>query len=190
MSDQFLPDLSPSARAMAGNQSIIERSIGAFLTQRSDELAAAAGREDWNEVQRISLQLAEESRAQGYRGEFRVVGSFLELRGLERDSLPEGAVAGDDIRRVLEDGTVVSCIPGEFCRWFQSADEEESISVVTQDLSLIAWPGFRGLAANVHLRGRYGTDSFWPRSSQDLEAITAYVSYDRSDFRFRGRIWR
>jgi hypothetical protein len=124
--------------------------------------------------------------AQGYRGEFRVAGSFLELRGLERDSLPEGAVAGDGIRRVLEDGTIVSCIPDEFCRWFASVDEEESISVVTQDLSLIAWPGIRGLAANVHLRGRYGTDSFWPRSSQDIEAITAFVSYDRADFRFRG----
>ena len=68
MSTQSLPDLSPSARAMAANQSIIEQSIKAFLTQRSDELAAAAGREDWNEVQKISLQLAEESRAQGYRG--------------------------------------------------------------------------------------------------------------------------
>ncbi len=124
--------------------------------------------------------------AQGYRGEFRVAGSFLELRGLERDSLPEGVVAGDGIRRVLDDGTIVSCIPGEFCRWFASVDEEESISVVTQDLSLIAWPGIRGLSANVHLRGRYGTDSFWPRSSQELDAVTAYLTYDRADFRFRG----
>ncbi|MEJ2151878.1 MAG: hypothetical protein P8Y29_02735 [Gemmatimonadota bacterium] len=134
----------------------------------------------------VTLLCPEDLVAQGYRGEFRVAGSFLELRGLERDSLPEGAVAGDDIRRVLADGTVVSCIPGEFCRWFASVDDEESISVVTQDLSLIAWPGIRGLAANIHLRGRYGTDDFWPRSGQDLEAITAYVSYDRADFSFRG----
>jgi hypothetical protein len=128
--------------------------------------------------------------AQGYTAEVTVFGNMLDLRGLARDSLPEDAVPGEGLTRELEDGTVVTCIPDEFCRWFPSGPEE-SVALVTEDLRLSVWPGIRGLAAHAHLRGRYGSDGFWPRSEQELEALYAYVSWDRSDYRLRaGRQFR
>lgn len=128
--------------------------------------------------------------AQGYTAEVSVFGSWIELRGLSRDSLPEGAVPGEGLTRRLEDGTIVTCIPDEFCRWLPSG-EVESVSLVTEDLRLAIWPGMRGLAGHVHLRGRYGSDGFWPRSDQKIEALYAYVSWERGDYRVRaGRQFR
>lgn len=122
--------------------------------------------------------------AQGYTAEVAVRGSFVDLRGLARDSLPEDQVPGEGLSRRLADGTVVTCIPDEFCRWFPSG-EEESVSLVIEDVRVSAWPGIEGLAAHVHLRGRYGSDEFWPRAEQELEAVYAYLSLDRGDFRVR-----
>lgn len=128
--------------------------------------------------------------AQGYTAEVGVFGSVVELRGLSRDSLPESMVPGEDLTRRLEDGTIVTCIPNEFCRWFP-AGPQESVALVIEDLRISAWPGIRGLAAHVHLRGRYGSDGFWPRSDQELEAVHAYASWERRDFRVRaGRQFR
>jgi len=128
--------------------------------------------------------------AQGYTAEVSVSSSWVELRGLVRDSLPEAAVPGEGTVRRLEDGTVVTCIAGAFCHWYPSGPEE-SVSLVTQDLRISAWPGIRGVAAHAHLRGRYGSDGFWPRSDQEIEALYAYVSWERSDFRVRaGRQFR
>lgn len=128
--------------------------------------------------------------AQGYTAEVSVTGSVVELRGFARDSLPEDLVAGEGLSRTLDDGTVVTCIPEEFCRWYPSGPEE-SVSLVTEDLRVSAWPGIRGLAAHVHLRGRYGGDDFWPRSDQKIEALHAYVSWERRDVRVRaGRQYR
>ena len=122
--------------------------------------------------------------AQGYSADVSVNAGAFELRGLIRDSLPESLVPGDGQRRELEDGTVVTCIPDEFCRWFPSG-EVESVSLVTQDLRAAVWPGIQGLAAQVHLRARYGSDDFWPRSDQELEALYAFVSYEDTDYRVR-----
>jgi hypothetical protein len=122
--------------------------------------------------------------AQGYTAEVGVQGRMIELRGLVQDSLPEGQVPGDGLQRTLEDGTVVFCIPNGFCRWYPSG-EEETVSLVTQDVRVSTWTGIRGLAAHVHVRGRYGSDDFWPRSEQELEAVYAYVSYEREPFRVR-----
>lgn len=122
--------------------------------------------------------------AQGYTAEASVHGSVIELRGLVRDSLPESAVPGAGLNRTLDDGTRVRCIPEEFCRWYPSG-EEESVSLVTQNLRLSAWPGIQGLAAHVHVRGRYGSDDFWPRTEQEVEAVYAYASYQWSDYRVR-----
>ena len=121
---------------------------------------------------------------QGIRGEVTVRGGTLELRGLERDSLPESEVPGDGLARTLEDGTVVTCIPDLFCRWFPSG-EVRDVSIVTQDLSFAAWPGIEGLAAHVHVRGRYGTDELWPRAEREIDVLFAYASWDRSDLRVR-----
>lgn len=122
--------------------------------------------------------------AQGYVADVSVNAGFFDLRGLDRDSLPTDQVPGDGQRRELEDGTVVSCIPNEFCRWFPSG-EIQTVSLVTEDIRLAAWPGIEGLAAHVHLRGRYGSDDLWPRSEQELEALYAFASYERPDFRVR-----
>lgn len=120
----------------------------------------------------------------GYVADVSLNAGVFDLRGLARDSLAESEVTGEGQRRELEDGTVVSCIPDEFCRWFPSG-RVESVSLVTQDVRLAAWPGIEGLAAYVHLRGRYGSDDLWPRSDQELEAVYAYASYERPDFRVR-----
>lgn len=133
----------------------------------------------------VAVAVPGEAAAQGYRGTASVRGQWLEIRGLQRDSLAEPAVPGTGTRRELEDGTSVTCIPGAFCHWFGSG-EEESIGIVTQDLEVAAWPGITGLSTYVHLRGRYGSDDFWPRTDQEVEAIAAYVRYDRGDFRFLG----
>ncbi len=127
---------------------------------------------------------------QGFRGELRVGASFIDLRPLVRDSVPADQVPGDDVRRRLPDGTFVNCIPGDYCRWYRAADLE-SFAVVTQDLVLTGWSGVEGLSAHVHLRGRFGSDDYWPLSSQDFEAVSAYVDFARYGFRLRaGRLFR
>jgi hypothetical protein len=108
----------------------------------------------------------------------------VQLRGLERDSLPESVVPGEGLSRTLEDGTVVTCIPDEFCRWYPSGDVRD-VSIVTQDVSFAAWPGIQGLSTHVHVRGRYGTDDLWPRSSQEVDVLYAYASWDRAEFQVR-----
>lgn len=132
----------------------------------------------------LALGAPADAAAQGFSADVSVNAGAFELRGLVRDSLPESLVPGDGQRRELEDGTVVTCIPDEFCRWFPSGDVE-SVSLVTQDLRAAVWPGIQGLAAQVHLRARYGSDDFWPRSDQELEALYAFVSYEDTDYRVR-----
>ncbi|MEE8486801.1 MAG: hypothetical protein V3S56_01435, partial [Gemmatimonadota bacterium] len=68
---------------------------------------------------------------QGIRGEVRVSTGFLEARPLVRDSMPDAEVAGGGLRRRLDDGTIVTCTQGDFCRWFR-ADDVEEIVVTTQ----------------------------------------------------------
>ncbi len=129
---------------------------------------------------------------QGYRAEVGVWGSYLELRGAARDSLPEAQVPGDGLRRRLADGTLVTCIPQRFCYWYRSRGEE-SVTVMSQDVRVSAWAGSRvpGLALHVHARGRFGTDDFWPRSSQEVDLITAFLSYERYGFGVKaGRLAR
>lgn len=138
----------------------------------------------------LLLATATPAGAQGIRGEVRVNNGFLEARPLVLDSLPDADVAGDGLRRRLADGTVVTCIPDDFCRWFR-ADEVEQVVVSTQELSATAWTGIQGLSARMHVRSRYGGDDFWPQSSQELEAVSAFVDYDQGDYRVRGgRLFR
>lgn len=130
------------------------------------------------------------SASQGFVGEARVNASELELRPLVRDSLLESQVAGEGLRRALDDGTVVTCILANYCRWFRS-DQPEALAVVTQELLVTGWGLVTGLSAHAHLRGRYGSDDFWPLSSQEFEAVTAYVAYDQFKYRVRaGRLFR
>lgn len=137
-----------------------------------------------------ALVVAAPAPAQGLRGLVSARGNVIELRDLAPDSLPADQVPGADIRRRLEDGTVVTCIPDEFCRWYATGDRH-TVSLVTQDLVVAGWPGLEGLSGHAHLRGRYGSDDFWPRTDQEVEVIAAYGSWDRGDFRIRaGRQFR
>jgi len=138
----------------------------------------------------ISPIASEPLRAQGFRGKVVLTGSGLELRGLVRDSIPEGQVPGDGSRRRLPDGTVVYCSPGAFCTWYRSGPVQ-SVSVFTQDVTAAAWVGVRGLSGHVHLRTRLGGNEFWPFSQQKFTALAAYLSYNQTKYRIRaGRLFR
>ncbi|MDH3733851.1 MAG: hypothetical protein OEU54_09975 [Gemmatimonadota bacterium] len=136
------------------------------------------------------LCLPADGRAQGYRGEVRVGTNYLDMRPLVRDSLPDEDVEGGGLRRRLADGTTVTCVQGDYCRWYR-ADELESVFATTQDVLATGWTTVQGLSGRVHLRGRYGSDQFWPLSTQKFEVVSAYVDYDRGDYRARvGRVFR
>lgn len=127
---------------------------------------------------------------QGMRGELRVSTGFLEARPLVRDSLLDGDVPGGGQQRRLDDGTLVTCIQGNFCRWYR-ADEVDQIVVATQEFLATGWTGLQGLSTKVHLRSRYGSDDFWPQASQEFEVVSAFADFDRSDYRIRaGRLFR
>ncbi len=123
--------------------------------------------------------------AQGVRGTVTIDGSYLQLQTLARDSVPESEVPGTGTIRRLPDGTIVTCSTGEVCRWYRSGPVEP-IWATNQDLRFTAWGGVRGLSATVAVRGRLGTSDFWPRSSQEFDAIDAYLTYEHSRFRARG----
>ena len=78
---------------------------------------------------------------------------------------------------------MVTCIPGEFCRWFPSGDVE-SVTLLTEDLRIAYWPGIEGSPPR-RTCARYGTDDLWPRSEQEIEALYAFVSYEDTDYRVR-----
>jgi hypothetical protein len=122
--------------------------------------------------------------AQGVRGEYQVSASAIEYRAVTRDSFPESEVPGDGITRTLPDGAVVVCVPGGYCYRYRAGDIRTA-SPVTEDLSLTAWPGWRGVQARVRVRGRFGSNDLWPRSSEKLAILDLAVDLDRTDWRFR-----
>jgi hypothetical protein len=123
--------------------------------------------------------------AQGIRGELRVRGDAVGFQSLQRDSLPEGQVSGSGAQRQLDDGTVVTCVTGDYCRWFGSG-ETDTVYPIYQDLRLVGWTGIEGLAFHTQLRGRLGSDEAWPRTEQEVEAITVYIGYRKGDWWVRG----
>jgi hypothetical protein len=127
---------------------------------------------------------------QGVRGSARTFVSYLQVRDLVLDSVPTAAVPGEGAQRTLTDGTRVTCAD-DFCRYYRSGDEV-GIAPLIQDLRLNAWTGVEGLSAAAHLRARQPLDDgeLWPRSSQKLEALSAYLEYRRSFYQVRaGRLW-
>ncbi len=66
MQDQKLPDLAGMAATMAADQAKVTQHAEKVASD-VDALVSAASREDWNEVQQLSQQLADGSRASGYR---------------------------------------------------------------------------------------------------------------------------
>jgi len=66
MQEQEHPDIAQMAATMAVNQAKVARYVDT-LASSVDELVAATLRHDWSEVQRVSEELAENGRANGYR---------------------------------------------------------------------------------------------------------------------------
>jgi hypothetical protein len=117
--------------------------------------------------------------AQGYNAHAQAGFASVQIRPLVRDSVLASTVPGESNLRQLPDGTVVTCIPNNYCRWYGSG-AVRSFQTMTEELHLAAWPGIQGLAVHAHLRGWYGSDGNWPLSSHRLEVMTAYLSYDIS----------
>lgn len=122
--------------------------------------------------------------AQGIRGELRVDVSAIEFQTVVRDSIPESEVPGEGITRYLPDGTIVTCVPGGYCYSYRSG-VMETAAPISQDLTLTAWPGWQGVQARTHLRGRFGSNDLWPRSDQELAVLDLSVDFDRDRFRLR-----
>jgi len=128
--------------------------------------------------------------AQGINGRARTYVSYLQIRDVVLDSLPEADVTGTGSQRTLADGTNVSC-GEEYCQYYRSGPAFE-VAPVIQDLVLNAWTDIPGLRGYAHLRARkpLGDRIIWPRSRKTFEALSAYVEYQRSFVRARaGRIW-
>lgn len=132
----------------------------------------------------ILFGLVPAARAQGIRGEYQVSASAIEYLSVTRDSFPESEVPGSGTRRVLADGSVVVCVPGGYCYRYRAGDIRTA-SPVTEDLSFTAWPGWRGIQARAHVRGRFGSNDLWPRSSEKLALLDLAIDVDRTDWRLR-----
>jgi hypothetical protein len=122
--------------------------------------------------------------ASGIRGELRSGAVWSDHRTFTRTVVPESETIGDGVVRRLADGTTVICIPGGDCYWYRPGGTEAS-TAATQDLRLTAWGLERGLSGRLHLRGRYGSDAFWPRSQEEFELVSGYLEWERSDYRLR-----
>ena len=130
------------------------------------------------------------SQGLGVNGKARTYLSYLQVRDLVQDSVLAAAVPGNGSQRTLEDGTRVTCAEG-WCRFYRSGSDVGMVPFL-QDFELNAWSGITGLSGYAHVRFRqaYGEGSFWPRMDSEIEALTAYVQYRRSNYLLKaGRIW-
>jgi hypothetical protein len=129
--------------------------------------------------------------AQGVRGEVSLNWGWLQLRPFVIDSVSEVDVSGDGLQRQLPDGTVVTCVEGDFCRWYENAGDRQDITPFTQDLKLAGWTGVQGLSFHTRIRTRFGSDDVWPRTSQEFDLLSGYLSYTRAEYQIRaGRMYR
>jgi hypothetical protein len=138
----------------------------------------------------VPLAVPVQASSQGINGRARTYVSYLNLRELVLDSVPESGVEGVGSQRVLADGTRVSCSE-EYCQFFRSG-EGFDVAPLLQDIELNGWSGITGLRGYAHIRLRkpLGDRVAWPRSDQAFEALAAYVDYSRGPVRLQaGRIW-
>ena len=136
------------------------------------------------------LSLPAQVQAQGINGRARTYLSYIQVRDLVLDSVPEGGVSGEGTQRALSNGTPASC-GDAYCQFYRSGPEA-SVVPLLQDLELNVWTGITGLRAYAHVRVRepLGDLEIWPRSQERFEALAAYVEYGRSFYRIQaGRKW-
>jgi len=116
---------------------------------------------------------------------------WMQLRPYVVDSVPASVVSGSGLQRQREDGTTVTCIDGDYCRWYENSGTSRDITPFTQDLRLAGWTGVQGLSFHGQLRTRFGSDDAWPRTEQEIDLLTGYLSYNRSSYQIKaGRMYR
>ncbi|MCL7971903.1 MAG: hypothetical protein M8866_07415 [marine benthic group bacterium] len=131
------------------------------------------------------------AQAQGIRGDVRLNWGWLQLQPFALDSVLESDVGGSGLQRQLESGTVVTCIDGDFCRWYENNGQRQDIMPFTQDLRFAGWTGVQGLSFHGQMRTRLGSDDLWPRTAQKFDLLTGYLSYSRAAFQVKaGRMYR
>ena len=79
--------------------------------------------------------------------------SWLVAQGIRGELRVRGDVVG--FQRLTEDGF-----------------ETENVYPLYQDLRAVGWAGVEGLSFHTQIRGRLGSDDAWPRTEQEVEAIT------------------
>jgi hypothetical protein len=138
----------------------------------------------------LVLPLPAAGQGLGVNGKARTYLSYLQVRELVQDSVLAAAVPGEGSQRTLDDGTRVTCADG-WCRFYRSGSDVGMVPFL-QDFELNAWSGITGLRGYAHVRFRqpYGDGSYWPRMESEVEALSAYVEYRRSNYLVKaGRIW-
>jgi hypothetical protein len=137
------------------------------------------------------LWLPSAALAQGIRGDVTLNWGWMQLQPFSQDSVLEGDVAGTGLQRQLEDGTVVTCVDGDYCRWYENNGQRQDIMPFTQDLRFAGWTGVQGLSFNGQMRSRLGSDELWPRTEQKFDLLTGYLSFNRSAYQIKaGRMYR
>ncbi len=138
----------------------------------------------------LALPVPSAGQGLGMNGKARTYVSYLQVRDLVQDSVLAAAVPGDGTQRTLEDGTRVTCAE-TWCRYFRSGSDVGMVPFL-QDLELNAWSGIQGLRGYTHLRFRepFGDGDYWPRMDSQIEALAAYLEFQRPGYRIRaGRMW-
>jgi hypothetical protein len=139
----------------------------------------------------LALPASVSGQGVGVNGKARTYVSYLQVRDMVQDSVLAAAVPGEGAQRTLDDGTRVSCADG-WCRYYKSGSDVGMVPFI-QDFELNAWSGITGLRGYAHVRFRqpYGDGSYWPRMESEIEALTAYLEYRRSNYLAKaGRIWQ
>ena len=112
----------------------------------------------------------------------------VDLRPLVDDSVPASEASGSGPYRVLPNGQVVRCTPGDAYCHFRSSGARQLAAPLVQDLSAIAWGLGQGISAFTHLRfrGSLGSETLtWPRADDAFDALEAWVEIDRRVVRAR-----
>ncbi len=125
--------------------------------------------------------------AQGVRGTATTTTRWVQLRGIEADSVPIDQVTRNADGTFTYLGQGVACFGGDRCVYYRPGPRQDAVAL-TQDVSFTAWGlGVRGLSATGLLRARADlAGSFtWARSDDAFDAMLLYVELDRTPARFR-----
>jgi hypothetical protein len=120
------------------------------------------------------------------------IASYVELRPVASDSIPDSLTVGTSLVRQSPIG-LVSCPSGHAqCYFYRSLDVTHTIPF-TQDVEGTAWGFGQGVSVYAHLRARAnlgGVTELWTRENDAFTSLAAYVELDRAHWTARaGRQW-